>query len=62
MQNISRERADCIVLVAYYMRAGNCVINLAMMVLILHLNSSRKKGNGGKKIMLGILCPIVKKA
>lgn len=63
MQNISREIADCIVLGAYYIKAGNSVINLGITVLILSLHSSRKKGNGKKKkIMSGILFPLVKKA
>lgn len=46
MQNISREIADCIVLMVYYIRAGNCVIHLAIIVLILCLHLSRKKRNG----------------
>lgn len=63
MQNISGEIADCIVLGAYYIKAGNSVIDLGITVLILSLHSSRKKGTGKKKkIMSGILFPLVKKA
>ena len=49
MQNISGEIADCIVLGAYYIKAGNSVIDLGITVLILSLHSSRKKGTGKKK-------------
>lgn len=61
MQNISREIADCFVLMVYYIRAGNCVINLAIIVLILSAFKQKEK-EWKIKIMFGILSLLVKKA